>query len=92
MPNTRQLRSAFCRSTLLLHCGLMGLLLAGCGEKAPHLEATVTSPVGRPCVCAHCNEKIDNVTEEHLVKVGGIEHVVCDKQCRADLKKWIAEQ
>ena len=88
MPNTLQLFTTFCKSALLICC----VLLAGCGEKAPELEAKVTTPVGRPSVCAHCDKVIDNVTEEHLVTVGGVEYVVCDSKCEADLEKWIAEQ
>ncbi len=92
MSKTFQLSTAYCRSTLLSGGVLLGLLLAGCGEAAPQLEATVTSPVGRPGVCAQCDEKISTVAEAHLITVGGVEYIVCDDQCAADLKKWLAEQ
>ncbi|MFV2069414.1 MAG: hypothetical protein ACC645_20820 [Pirellulales bacterium] len=86
------LTSVFRRSPLLLSCLLIGSALSGCGEKAPHLEVTVTSPVGRPGVCALCNEKIDQVTQDHLIAIDGVEHIVCNKKCETDLKKWLAEQ
>ena len=68
------------------------IVLAGCAEGPPKLEAKVTSPLGRPGVCAHCNHKIDEVAQDNLVTADGVQYVVCDEQCAADLKKWLAEQ
>jgi len=56
------------------------------------MQAKVTSPLGRPGVCAHCNQAIANVTENNLVTVDGIEYIVCDKKCATELKKWLAKQ
>ncbi len=92
MQNTLQNRSTFPFSMLLSGFALMGPLLTGCGETAPKLEARVTSPVGRPGVCAYCNERIAEVTEDHLTTVEAIEYIVCDKKCESDLKRWVAEQ
>ncbi len=77
---------------LRFYYALFVVLLIGCGEQPPHLEPKVDSPVGRPGVCAHCNEKINNVTQEHLITIDGVEYIVCDQECAADLKRWIAEQ
>jgi len=62
--------SAWGRATILFASALLGLCLTGCGDKASHLQATVTSPLGRPGVCAPCNQAIARVTEENLITVG----------------------
>ncbi len=92
MQNTFQHRTILRRATVLLGSAMLAFLLSGCGEHAPALEAKVSSPVGRPGVCVQCNKKIDDVSEENLVTVEGVEYIVCDEKCAADLKKWIAEQ
>ena len=68
------------------------LLLSGCQESAPYPQARVTTPVGRPGICSHCGKKIGKVEEKQLITVNGIQYIVCDEKCAADLKKWVAEQ
>ncbi len=68
-------------------------LLVGCGEQPPDMDTTtVSSPVGRPGVCAQCDKKIENVTESHLITVRGNQYIVCDEKCAGDLKEWLAKQ
>jgi len=71
---------------------LLGLTITGCSENAPKREIAVTSPVGHSSVCAHCNKKIETVSEENLVTIEGIQYIICDEKCSAKLKKWVAKQ
>ncbi len=81
------------RPVLAVALPAMCLLSTGCGEKAPELDTTtVTSPVGRPSVCEHCEKKIESVTREHLTTVRGNQHTVCDEKCVTGLKEWLAKQ
>ncbi len=81
------------RSVFVVALSVVCLLTTGCGEKTPHLDTTsVTSPLGRPGVCEHCDKEIENVTEENLTTVRGNQYTVCDEKCVTGLKAWLAKQ
>ncbi|NOX53860.1 MAG: hypothetical protein GXP27_05365 [Planctomycetes bacterium] len=77
---------------LLLLVPSVGFIAVGCSEQPPPLEPKVTTPVGRPGVCSQCNKKIENVTEENLFTIDGVQYVLCSEQCAKELEKWLAEQ
>ncbi len=74
-------------------CIMLGMMLSGCGESVPQMDTSkVNDPLGKAGVCERCQEKIEEVTEEHLVIVRGNQYIICDEKCEADLKDWLSKQ
>ena len=85
----RVFRSSKLVLTLALTLPWLGFAIPGCAERVPYPEAKVTTPIGRPGQCAQCGKKIENVTEDNTVVIEGVQYVVCDSKCEADLREWL---
>lgn len=90
MPTNMSSRFAVPTGALVMVAVLLAAL-AGCGDRPAYPEAKVTTPLGKPSVCAHCEKRIESVSEQNLVTIDGVQYIVCDEKCADGVKEWLQQ-